>query len=94
MLSAQRYPYDGSVPKNSHGYLPIDDPEFPMHTGPIPIPLELAKQWDLRTLSLSLSKYLPPPITQEEIDEWYPEPTAQIGDLEDNDSDASTSSSD
>ncbi len=34
------------------------------------IPLELAKQWDLRTLSTFLS----PPIIQEEIDIWYPEP--------------------
>jgi hypothetical protein len=73
---------------HSHGYLPIDDPEFLMYTEPIP--LELAKQWDLRTLS----KYLPPPVTQEQIDEWYPEPTAQIGDLEDDDSDESTSDSD
>ncbi len=47
----------------------------------------LAKQWDLRTLS----KYLPPPITPEQIDGWYPEPTAQIGDLEDDDSDGSIS---
>jgi hypothetical protein len=71
--------------RHSNGYLPIDDPEFLMYTAPIP--LELAKQWDLRTLS----KYLPPPITQEQIDEWYPEPTAQIGDLEDDDSDGSIS---
>ena len=35
-----------------------------------PIPLELAKQWDLRTLST----FLPLPVTQEEIDIWYPEP--------------------
>jgi hypothetical protein len=95
----RNYKADGSVPKDtrtlvewmaihSHGYLPIDDPKFVMYTEPIP--LELAKQWDLRTLS----KYLPPPITQEEIDEWYPEPTAQIGDLEDNDSDESTTDSD
>ena len=66
----RNYKADGSVPKDtrtivewmarhSNGYLPIDDPEFLMYTAPIP--LELAKQWDLRTLS----KYLPPPITQE-----------------------------
>ncbi len=55
-----------------------------------PIPLELAKQIDLWTLS----KYLPPPVTQEQIDEWYPEPTAQSGDSEDNDSDGCTSDSD
>jgi hypothetical protein len=55
-----------------------------------PIPIELAKQWDLRTLS----KYLPPPITQEEIDTWYPEPTALIGELEENDANGSSSDSD
>jgi hypothetical protein len=73
---------------HSRGYVPIHDQEFQMYTKPIP--LELVKQWDLRTLS----KYLPPPITQEQIDEWYPEPTAQIGNLEDNDTDESTSDSD
>jgi hypothetical protein len=67
---------------------PISDPEYLMYSEPIPI--ELAKQWDLRTLS----KYLPPPITQEQIDEWYPEPTAQIGELECNDTDESTTNSD
>jgi hypothetical protein len=45
------------------GYQPISHPEYLMYSEPIPI--ELAKQWDLRTLS----KYLPPPITQEQIDE-------------------------
>ena len=36
-----------------------------------------------------------PPTTYntEQIDEWYPEPTAQIGDLEDDDSDGSISDS-
>jgi len=70
------------------GYQPISHPEYLMYSEPIPI--ELAKQWDLRTLS----KYLPPPITQEQINEWYPEPTAQIGELEGNDTDESTSDSD
>ena len=89
---------DGSLPKDartlvewmgihSRAYVPIADPEFQMYSEPLP--LELAKQRDLRTLS----KYLPPPITQEQIDEWYPEPTAQIGDLEDDDSDGSISDS-
>ncbi len=32
--------------------------------------LELAKQWDLRTLST----FLPPPVTKEETGIWYPEP--------------------
>ncbi len=73
---------------HSRAYLPINDPEFLMYSEPIP--LELAKQWDLRTLS----KYLPPPITQEQIDERYPLPTERIGELEDNDSDESTSDSD
>jgi hypothetical protein len=90
---------DGTMPRDmrsivdwmalhSRDYVPIHDPEFQMYTEPIP--LELAKQWDLRTLS----KYLPPPITQDQIDEWYAEPTAKIGDLEDNDTDESTSDSD
>ena len=89
---------DGSMPKDtrsicewmalhSRGYVPIHDPEFQMYTEPLP--LELAKQWDLRTLS----KYLPPPLTQEQIDEWYPEPTAQLRDLEESDSDETTSDS-
>ena len=73
---------------HSRGYQPISHPEFLMYSEPIPI--ELAKQWDLRTLS----KYLPPPITQEQRDEWYPEPTAQIDELEDNVTDESTSDSD
>ncbi len=60
---------------------------FQMYTEPLP--LELAKQWDLRTLA----KYLPPPLTQEQIDEWYPEPTAQLRDLEESDSDETTSDS-
>ena len=72
---------------HSRGYVPIHDPEFQMYTEPLP--LELAKQWDLRTLS----KYLPPPLTQEQIDEWYPEPTAQQRDLEESDSDETTSDS-
>ena len=44
------------------------------------IALELAKQWDLRTLS----KFLPPPITQADIDIWYPEPL-ELEPLEDED---------
>jgi hypothetical protein len=94
----RNYKSDGLLPKDartlvewmgihSRPYVPIADPEFQMYSEPIP--LELAKQWDLRTLS----KYLPPPITQEQIDEWYPEPTAQIGDLQDDDSDGSISDS-
>ena len=90
---------DGSLPLDartiiewmalhSRGYLPISHQDFLMYSEPIPI--ELAKQWDLRTLS----KYLPPPITQEQRDEWYPEPTAQIDELEDNVTDESTSDSD
>ncbi len=51
---------------------PITHPDFIMYTEPIP--LELAKQWDLRTLST----FLPPPITQEQIDEWYPQPQEYI----------------
>ena len=47
---------------------PLHAPEFTAYTEPIA--LELAKQWDLRTLS----KFLPPPITQADIDIWYPEP--------------------
>jgi hypothetical protein len=89
---------DGTLPKDtrlivewmaihSRAYLPINDPEFLMYSEPIP--LEVAKQWDLRTLS----KYLPPPITQEQIDELYPLPTERVGELEDNDSDESTSDS-
>jgi len=89
---------DGTLPNNtrsivewmalhSRTYLPINDPEFLMYSEPIP--LEVAKQWDLRTLS----KYLPPPITQEQIDEWYPLPTERVGEFEDNDSDESTSDS-
>ena len=87
---------DGTLPKDtrsivewmaihSRAYLPIHDPEFLMYSEPLP--LELAKQWDLRTLS----KYLPPPITQEQINEWYPLPIERIGELEDNDSGESTS---
>ena len=80
-MSTTIFKSDGSLPKDtrtlvewmgihSRVYVPIADPEFQMYSEPLP--LELAKQWDLRTLS----KYLPPPITQEQIDEWYPEPTA------------------
>ena len=70
---------------------PITHPDFIMYTEPIP--LELAKQWDLRTLST----FLPPPITQEEIDEWYPQPQENIAGQELNeysDSDADLIDSD
>ena len=57
----------------------LSAPEFTAYTEPIA--LELAKQWDLRTLS----KFLPPPITQADIDIWYPEPLEVEPDLEDED---------
>ena len=58
-------------------FKPIQDPEFQMYDGPIP--LDVAKQRDLRTLST----FLPAPITQEEVDIWYPEPMEE--EVQDND---------
>ena len=46
----------------------IDNKNFRLYEGPIP--LEREKQIDLRTLSRFLAEYL----SQEEIDELYPEP--------------------
>ena len=62
----------------------IEDPEFQMYHGPIP--LDVAKQRDLRTLST----FLPAPITQEEVDIWYPEPMEE--EVQDNDIDDSDGS--
>ncbi len=52
---------------------PLHAPDFTAYTAPIP--LELANQWDLLR---TLSKFLPPPITQADIDRWYPERLSQI----------------
>jgi hypothetical protein len=60
-------------------FKPIQDPEFQMYHGPIP--LDIAKQRDLRTLST----FLPAPISQEDIDIWYPEPMEE--DVPENESD-------
>jgi hypothetical protein len=54
-----------------------------------PIPLELAKQWDLRTLSVYLRNWM----GQAQIDALYPEPTEQLEE-DGSDSDASNSESD
>jgi hypothetical protein len=75
----QNFKADGSLPigelklvqwlrAKGKSVVPLNAAEFQAYLEPIP--LELAKQWDLRTLST----FLPPPITQEEIDIWYPEP--------------------
>jgi hypothetical protein len=73
------YKADGSLPigelqlvewlrAKGKNIVPLHAPDYQGYSEPIP--LELAKQWDLRTLST----FLPPPVTQEEIDIWYPEP--------------------
>jgi hypothetical protein len=46
-----------------------------------PLPLELAKQQDLRVLAGFLARYMP----QDEIDELYPEPDRNVSDTDDSD---------
>ena len=67
-LPAEQLPLLQWLQRKDKPLRPLHAPEFTAYTEPIA--LELAKQWDLRTLS----KFLPPPITQADIDIWYPEP--------------------
>jgi hypothetical protein len=70
---------DGTLPQNymsivpwvtnrGRAFLPLSHPDFESYEGPLPI--EVAKQKDLRTLSKFLTQYL----SQDEIDALYPEP--------------------
>ena len=59
----------------------ITNQDYQSYTGPIP--LDLAKQWDLR----KLSKYLINFMTQAEIDVLYPEPTEDEPDSDGSSSD-------
>ena len=64
---------------------PLSHPDYESYEGPLP--LELAKQWDLRTLS----KYLINFLTQAAIDLLYPEPTDELADSDNDDNSGSDS---
>ena len=77
------------IARKGHVVTPLAHPDFESYEGPLP--LELAKQWDLRTLSVYLRDYL----YQDEIDRLYPEPQKAVGDdNSDSDSDSDGDDSD
>jgi hypothetical protein len=67
---------------------PLAHADFESYDGPLP--LDLAKQWDLRTLSVYLRDYL----SQDQIDRLYPEPQEALGDDDDSSDSASDSDDD
>ena len=92
------YKVDGELPRGQLSLIawvaakgrviqPLAHPDFGSYDGPLP--LELAKQWDLRTLSVYLREHL----TQAEIDQLYPEPQDALDqDSSDSDSDSDSDS--
>ena len=65
----------------------LSHPDYDSYDGPLP--LELAKQWDLRTLSTYLAGLMP----QAAIDLLYPLPTEELGGADDSEDSASDSES-
>jgi hypothetical protein len=80
---------DGALPQHQLRLLPwlaskgrqvkaLSHPDYDSYDGPLP--LELAKQWDLRTLPTYLAGLMP----QAAIDLLYPLPTEELGGADDN----------